>query len=61
MSLQDIYATKAINVTELKRSNTDYINNINEPIAILKRDSIKAYLIPVELMKIIMKKSNQVK
>ncbi len=50
MSLQDIYATKTINLTELKRGDTNFIENITEPIAILKRDCVKAYLIPTELM-----------
>lgn len=53
MSLQNIYATKAINLTELKRGDTNFIDNITEPVAILKRDCVKAYLIPVKLMELI--------
>lgn len=52
MSLQTIYAHKAIGITDLKRDG-GVIDNITEPIAILKRDSIKAYLIPEELMSLI--------
>ena len=49
MSLQTIYAHKTIGITDLKRDG-GIIDNILEPIAILKRDSIKAYLIPEKLM-----------
>lgn len=49
MSLQTIYARKTIGITDLKR-DSGVIDNLNEPIAILKRDSIKAYLIPEQLM-----------
>jgi len=50
MSLQTIYAHKTIGITDLKRSDTSFIDNLDEPIAILKRDSVKAYLIPEKLM-----------
>ncbi len=50
MSLQNIYATKTINLTDLKRGDVNFIDNIAEPVAILKRDCVKAYLIPVALM-----------
>ena len=49
MSIQTIYAHKTIGITDLKRDG-GIIDFINEPIAILKRDSIKAYLIPEKLM-----------
>ena len=49
MSLQTIYAHKTIGITDLKRDG-GIIDHISEPIAILKRDSVKAYLIPAKLM-----------
>jgi len=52
MSLQTIYAHKTIGITDLKRDGR-IIDNIDEPIAVLKRDSIKAYLIPEKLMAMI--------
>ena len=50
MSLQTIYAHKTIGITDLKRSDTSFIDDLLEPIAILKRDSVKAYLIPEKMM-----------
>ena len=41
MSVQTIYAHKTIGITDLKR-NGSIIDFIDEPIAILKRDSVKA-------------------
>jgi hypothetical protein len=52
MSIQTIYATKTIGITDLKRDG-NIIDSIDEPIAILKRDSVKAYLVPEKLMSII--------
>lgn len=52
MSVQTIYAHKTIGITDLKRDGS-IIDCIDEPIAILKRDSVKAYLIPEKLMAII--------
>ncbi|MDQ5920921.1 MAG: Prevent-host-death protein [Pseudomonadota bacterium] len=52
MSVQTIYAHKTIGITDLKRDG-GIIDTITEPIAILKRDSIKAYLIPEKLMEVI--------
>ena len=52
MSVQTIYAHKTIGITDLKRDGS-IIDFIDEPIAILKRDSVKAYLIPEKLMAII--------
>ncbi len=49
MSLQTIYAHQTIGITDLKRDG-GIIDNITEPIAILKRDSIKAYLVPESFM-----------
>lgn len=49
MSIQTIYAHKTIGITDLKRDG-GIIDTITEPIAILKRDSVKAYLIPEKLM-----------
>jgi hypothetical protein len=49
MSLQTIYAHKTSGITDLKRDG-GIIDHISEPIAILKRDSVKAYLIPEKLM-----------
>lgn len=56
MSLQTIYAHKTIGITDLKRGDTSFIDELSEPIAILKRDSIKAYLIPEKLMTYFMDK-----
>lgn len=56
MSLQAIYAHKTIGITDLKRGDTSFINELDEPIAVLKRDSIKAYLIPEKLMAYFMDK-----
>jgi PHD/YefM family antitoxin component YafN of YafNO toxin-antitoxin module len=53
MSLQAIYAHKTIGITDLKRGDTSWIDDISEPIAVLKRDSIKAYLIPEKMMELI--------
>ena len=50
MSLQAIYAHKTIGITDLKRGDTAFIEHLDEPVAVLKRDSIKAYLIPEKLM-----------
>ena len=49
MSLQTIYASQTIGITDLKR-DSGIIDHITAPIAILKRDSIKGYLISTELM-----------
>ncbi len=54
MSLQAIYAHKTIGITDLKRGDTSFIEHLDEPIAILKRDSIKAYLISEKLMEYFM-------
>ncbi|TXI93849.1 MAG: prevent-host-death protein [Neisseriales bacterium] len=56
MSLQAIYAHKTIGITDLKRGDTSFINELDEPIAVLKRDSVKAYLIPEKLMAYFMDK-----
>lgn len=50
MSLKKIYAKRTIGITELKRSDTDFIDNLDEPVAVLKRDKVKAYLISENLM-----------
>jgi len=50
MSLQAIYAHKTIGITDLKRGDTRFIDDLSEPIAVLKRDSVKAYLISEKLM-----------
>ncbi len=56
MSIQTIYAQKTIGITDLKRSDTAFIDNLLEPIAVLKRDTVKAYLIPEKLMAYFMDK-----
>lgn len=56
MSLQVIYAHKTIGITDLKRGDTSFIDELDEPIAVLKRDSVKAYLIPEKLMAYFMDK-----
>lgn len=53
MSLQTIYANKTFGITDLKRGDTSFIDELDEPIAVLKRDSVKAYLIPEKLMAMI--------
>ncbi len=50
MSLQNVYAHKTIGITDLKRGDTSFIDELTEPVAVLKRDSIKAYLIPEKMM-----------
>lgn len=51
MSLQQIYAHQTIGITDLKRGNIiDIIDKIAEPIAVLKRDAIKCYLVPEKFM-----------
>ncbi len=50
MSLQAIYAHKTIGITDFKRGDTRFIDDLSEPIAVLKRDSVKAYLISEKLM-----------
>lgn len=54
MSLKAIYAHKTIGITDLKRGDTAFIDDLDEPVAVLKRDSIKAYLIPEKLMEYFM-------
>ncbi len=49
MSLQTVYAHKAIGFADLT-CNSRIIDCINEPIAIIKDDNIKAYLIPERMM-----------
>lgn len=61
MSMQAIYAHKTIGITDLKRGDTKFIDSLEEPIAILKRDSIKAYLIPEKLMKFFMDTLDEMK
>ena len=41
MSIQTIYAQKTIGITDLKRGDTSFINNLTEPVAVLKRDSLE--------------------
>ena len=52
MSLQTIYAHKTIGITDLKR-DAHILDHITEPIAVLKRDSIKAYLVPERFMEML--------
>lgn len=54
MSLQTIYAHKTIGITDLKRGDTRFMDDLSEPIAVLKRDSVKAYLISEKLMEYFM-------
>ena len=61
MSIQTIYAQKTIGITDLKRSDTAFIDNLLEPIAVLKRDTVKAYLIPEKLMAYFMDKLDDLK
>lgn len=50
MSLQKIYADKTISMTDLKRGDMSFMDGLDAPIAVLKRDQIKGYLIPNKLM-----------
>ncbi len=61
MSLQTIYANKTIGITDLKRGDTSFIDELDEPIAVLKRDSVKAYLIPEKLMAMISRYLDDIK
>ena len=56
MSIQTKKKKKTIGITDLKRSDTAFIDNLLEPIAVLKRDTVKAYLIPEKLMAYFMDK-----
>lgn len=49
MAFHEIYAHKTIGVTELKRF-PELMDNIQEPIAVLKRDMVKCYLVPEQFM-----------
>jgi hypothetical protein len=53
MSIQHIYANKAIGITDLRRSDSELLDNLSEPIAILKRDMVKGYLISTDLMALV--------
>ncbi|HMT03014.1 MAG TPA: hypothetical protein PKD00_06860 [Burkholderiales bacterium] len=50
MTLQKIYADETIGFTDLKRGKTNFIDTFEKPIALLKRDEVKGYLIPTKLM-----------
>ena len=49
MAFHEIYAHKTIGVTELKRY-PELMDNIIEPVAVLKRDVVKCYLVPEQFM-----------
>jgi PHD/YefM family antitoxin component YafN of YafNO toxin-antitoxin module len=49
MSIQHIHTDQIIGITDLKRSS-DFVKNLDRPIAILKRDEAIAYLISPSLM-----------
>jgi len=49
MAFHEIYAHKTIGVTELKRC-PELMDNIDEPVAVLKRDMVKCYLVPEQFM-----------
>lgn len=53
MSVQHIYANKAIGITDLRRSDSELLDDLSEPIAILKRDMVKGYLISANLMALV--------
>lgn len=48
-SLQTIHANQAISITDLIRDSS-VLDDIDDPIAILKNDVVKWYLIPPKLM-----------
>jgi antitoxin StbD len=54
MSLHAIYAQKTIGITDLKRGDTKFLDDFQEPVAVLNRESVKAYLIPEKLMEYFM-------
>jgi len=53
MATQKIYAEQFVGITELKRKDTTFIENLSEITAVLKRDSVKAYLVPTSIMETI--------
>lgn len=53
MSVQHIYANKVIGITDLRRSDSELLDDLSEPIAILKRDMVKGYLISANLMALV--------
>lgn len=57
MKSTEIHAHRIIGITDFKRSDTSFIEDLQEPVAILKRDEIKAYLIPASLMEELIDKS----
>lgn len=60
MSFQNIFAHKIIGISELKR-DPHLIDNIIEPVAVLKRDMVKCYLVPEQFMQNIINLINEIK
>lgn len=50
MRFNDIYAGKTIGITDLKKVSS-LLDHIQEPVAILKRDLVKCYIVPEFFMK----------
>jgi len=53
MDIQRIHTDQVIGITDLKRGSS-FVEHLDRPIAILKRDEIKAYLISPYMMDIFM-------
>ncbi len=60
MSAQRIYAEQVVGITELKRQDTSFIENLKEITAVLKRDSVKAYLVPPSIMEKLMEALDEI-
>lgn len=60
MSVQSIYANKTIGLTDL-RTSSKAIKDIDEPIAILSRDTVQAYIISPSLMERVVEYINDLK
>jgi PHD/YefM family antitoxin component YafN of YafNO toxin-antitoxin module len=53
MNIQHIHTDQVIGITDLKRGSS-FMEHLDRPIAILKRDEVKAYLISPKMMDIFM-------
>jgi len=53
MDIQHIHTDQVIGITDLKRGSS-FVEHLDRPIAILKRDEIKAYLISPKMMDVFM-------
>jgi len=49
MDIQHIHTDQVIGITDLKRGS-NFVEHLDRPIAILKRDTVQAYLISPSMM-----------